>query len=48
MSKVSYTTYVLFSKSCNKTYIGQTQDLDKRLEKHNKGYVRSIKNCGPL
>ncbi len=38
-----FTVYVLYSPSYNKIYIGQTQDMDNRLEWHNikstKGYT---------
>ena len=30
-----YHTYVLYSVSFNRIYIGQTEDLHRRLEKHN-------------
>ena len=38
---------MLLSKKTNKFYIGQTQDLTKRLEKHNKGYNKSTKSGIP-
>ena len=37
-----YYTYILFSKSKNKYYIGSTSNLEERLNKHNsnhKGYT---------
>jgi putative endonuclease len=40
--------YVLRSLKDKNKYIGSTIDLDKRLEKHNKGYVLSTKNRRPL
>ena len=32
-----YTTYILQSEQDNSYYIGQTEDIEKRLEYHNKG-----------
>jgi len=42
-----YKIYILQSQKNNKHYIGQTSDIDKRLEKHNNGQVRSTKNFRP-
>jgi len=39
--------YVLFSPSIQKFYVGQTEDLQKRLERHNKGLVSSTKKGVP-
>jgi putative endonuclease len=33
--------YVLYSERTHKRYIGQTNDLIKRLNEHNKGHVKS-------
>jgi putative endonuclease len=38
-----YYVYAIKSLS-GKVYIGQTQDLENRLEYHNKGYVKSTRN----
>lgn len=43
-----FTAYVLQSQKDRKYYIGSTDDLDKRLIKHNKGYSRYTKNKGPF
>lgn len=40
--------YVLYSLKDKKFYIGRTNSLFKRLEKHNNGLVRSTKNRRPL
>jgi putative endonuclease len=32
-----YVTYILFSQKINKFYTGQTSDLTRRLEEHNRG-----------
>jgi len=40
--------YILESiEKSNKYYIGHTQDLNNRLERHNRGLVRSTKNARP-
>ncbi|MCE7063401.1 GIY-YIG nuclease family protein [Dyadobacter sp. CY343] len=36
---MSFVVYILFSESLNKFYVGQTQDLDSRLRRHNEGRV---------
>ena len=38
--------YVLRIKNTGRYYIGQTQDITKRLEKHRRGETKSIKNRG--
>lgn len=43
-----YYVYILFSLKDNKFYVGKTKDLIKRLERHNKGLVRSTKHRRPL
>ena len=37
---MSYYVYILYSKVLDKYYIGQTNDVGKRLERHNKGYEK--------
>jgi putative endonuclease len=34
---MNYFTYALYSKTFHKIYVGQTMDLEKRLEEHNSG-----------
>jgi putative endonuclease len=41
-------TYVLKSERDNKFYTGFTDDLEKRIEEHNKGAVASTANRRPL
>ena len=41
-------TYILQSKRDNGFYIGQTNDLNSRLEKHNKGLVKSTRHRIPF
>lgn len=40
--------YVLQSQRDNGYYIGICKDIEKRLEKHNRGGVRSTKNRKPF
>ena len=42
-----YYVYILKSQSRDAQYLGQTQDLAKRLALHNKGYVRSTRAYVP-
>jgi len=44
---MKYYTYILVSELTGKFYIGQTQDLDKRLLNHNAGYSRYTKKFVP-
>lgn len=41
-------TYVLKSEKDNKLYIGHSDDLRKRILRHNKGLVLSTKHRRPL
>ena len=43
-----YTVYVLRSLKNNYRYIGQTNNIDKRLAEHNSGLSKSTKNIRPL
>jgi putative endonuclease len=38
-----YYTYILYSAKFDRIYIGQTENLASRLERHNQGKVRSTK-----
>ncbi len=42
-----YYIYVIESKKTGRFYIGQTENLDDRVTRHNKGRVTSTKNKGP-
>jgi putative endonuclease len=42
-----FTTYILQSIKFDKIYIGQTSNIEKRLERHNKKRVRSTKAYAP-
>jgi len=39
-----YTVYILYSVSRDRYYIGQTEDLERRLEEHNSGYSKSTRS----
>jgi putative endonuclease len=43
-----YYTYILQSLKDNKFYIGWTDDLKKRIDKHQQGLVKSTKNRLPI
>ncbi len=43
-----YTVYILKSIKDNGYYIGQTEDLEERLRKHNAGQVKSTHSRVPL
>ena len=44
---MKFHTYILESESDGKMYIGQTSDLEKRIERHNAGGSRYTKGKGP-
>lgn len=44
---MTYTVYILFSPSIGKYYVGQTQDIDERLTRHNSGRVTSTSRGVP-
>lgn len=43
-----FTVYILYSHKDKKLYVGQTNDLNQRLERHNNGYVTATKHRRPL
>ncbi len=43
-----YFVYVLISIKDRKLYIGYAADLEKRIKRHNSGYVTATKNRLPL
>jgi len=45
---MSYFVYILKTKKDNKRYIGFTNNLDRRINEHNSGLVKSTKNRKPL
>ena len=42
-----YFVYIIFSTSHNRYYIGQTQDFDDRIVRHNSGYEKSTSPYRP-
>ena len=44
---MKYYVYILFSQTRKRYYVGQTQDIDKRLIRHNKGLILSTKGGKP-
>ena len=44
---MSFRLYILQSQSTNRYYIGQTQDVERRLAYHNANYSKALKNRGP-
>jgi putative endonuclease len=40
-------TYTLQSQKSRRFYIGYTQDMESRLNRHNQGMVKATKNKGP-
>jgi putative endonuclease len=40
-------TYILFSETRSRYYVGQTSNVNKRLERHNKGMIPSTKGGVP-
>lgn len=45
---MKWSVYILLSRKDNERYIGSTSDLNRRLNEHNSGKVRSTKNRIPL
>ncbi len=43
-----YFVYFLKSQKDSSLYIGQTNNIEKRLLKHNKGYIKTTKNRTPF
>ncbi|HWY12530.1 MAG TPA: GIY-YIG nuclease family protein [Bacteroidia bacterium] len=40
-------TYILYSNTSKRFYIGQCKNIEKRLDFHNAGYVKSTKPYAP-
>ena len=45
---MSYSVYILYSHKDKKLYTGCTSNLEKRLKRHNDGYVKSTSHRRPL
>ena len=39
--------YILYSRSLDKYYVGQTKNIEQRIERHNQGKVSSTKRGVP-
>ena len=48
IEKYMYYVYLLKSGRDGRLYIGQTNNLAERLERHNNGFVKATKNRRPL
>jgi len=46
-SSMSFFLYILQSEQTGRFYVGQTQNLGKRLAYHNSNYSLALKNRGP-
>ncbi len=44
---MSFSVYILYSKEFDRYYIGQTNNIENRIKRHNSGYVRSTKSNRP-
>ena len=44
---MNYCVYILYSKNKRRYYVGQTQNLELRFIRHNKGLVKSTKGGKP-
>jgi putative endonuclease len=42
-----YYVYILYSKSHDRLYIGQTNNIENRVKRHNSGYEPSTKSYVP-
>lgn len=44
---MEYIVYILYSQKRSRYYVGQTNNIKKRLERHNNGFVPSTKSGLP-
>lgn len=42
-----YYVYILYSKKCDRFYVGYSADVENRLARHNNGLVTATKYCTP-
>jgi len=45
--RFEFYTYIIYSESKDKYYIGHTENIDLRLERHNSGWSKSTKSGIP-
>jgi len=44
---LTFYVYILFAPDFNKFYIGQTNNLNSRIQRHNKGYEKFTRKFRP-
>ncbi|MEX1190519.1 MAG: GIY-YIG nuclease family protein [Brumimicrobium sp.] len=44
---MQHTVYILYSEKFDRYYVGQTNNLENRIHRHNAGYVKSTKPFRP-
>ena len=44
---MKYSVYILYSEKFDRFYVGQTNNLENRIHRHNAGYVKSTKPYKP-
>lgn len=44
---MKYSVYILYSEKFDRFYVGQTNNLENRFQRHNSGYVKSTKPYKP-
>lgn len=42
-----FDVYILYSEKCKRHYIGYSENIQQRLERHNEGMVNATRNCRP-
>ena len=47
LNHMNYSVYILYSGEFDRYYIGQTNNIESRIKRHNSGYVRSTKPYRP-
>jgi len=47
LKRITMYVYILYSETISKYYVGQTTAIEKRVLRHNKGYVKSTKRGLP-
>ena len=47
LNHMNYSVYILYSDHFDRYYVGQTNNIENRIKRHNSGYVRSTKPYRP-
>ena len=42
-----YYTYIIYSESKSRYYVGSTQDITERIRRHNSNHMKSTRGKGP-